>query len=383
MNPNIFSRRRSERFAQLLDEANGGPRHHARARVDDQLAELVAVGHQLSTARPAAEVDPDFRIGLRAMLVATAEREGIGVTDRAAEAGPVAQTWPVSHARTASSAARRLRARGAIVVGVAVGAVAVSGMSAASENAMPGDALYGVKRSTERAQLALSSSEITRGQLFLDFARNRLAEAAGAPGAAAGLPRVFADMDEDTRQGVRLLTTSAVRRKDEAPLNAVDRFLVAQRREISRILPRLAESNQARALQSMLLLDDVDRRARSLRDGLPCGAAGTTADSLGPQPRSCGAASGPAVDPRRNREPAPESGNGRPDAGQPRPEKTDQARTADDPTPRVATPTPTRAATGVTPSAPAVGPMEQPPPPPEEDDGVVGDIGRMFDGILG
>ena len=64
--------------------------------------------------------------------------------------------------------------------------MAVSGMSAASENAMPGDALYGVKRSTERAQLALASSEVNRGQLFLDFA---------TPTPALGmLPQYFLDV---------------------------------------------------------------------------------------------------------------------------------------------------------------------------------------------
>ncbi len=60
--------------------------------------------------------------------------------------------------------------------------MAVSGISAASENASPGDALYGVKRSTERAQLAMAGSDVTRGQLSLDFAQTRLTEAAAMPG---------------------------------------------------------------------------------------------------------------------------------------------------------------------------------------------------------
>ena len=74
-------------------------------------------------------------------------------------------------------------------------------MSAASENAVPGDALYGVKRSTERAQLALASSDLTRGQLFLDFARNRLAEARRRQGDSDGFAGVLDDMDANTTAG--------------------------------------------------------------------------------------------------------------------------------------------------------------------------------------
>ena len=97
------------------------------------------------------------------MLVAAAERESMdGVGDchatidlQAFRAAAQAGTRPTRNAR-------RLRTRGAIIVGVACGAIAVSGMSAASENAVPGDALYGVKRSTERAQLELASSDLVR-----------------------------------------------------------------------------------------------------------------------------------------------------------------------------------------------------------------------------
>ncbi len=80
MSTTIFYRRRAERFAQLLDEANGGRRHHVRSAVDDDLAELVAVGHRVSALQRSVDVqvDPEFRVGLRAMLVAAAERESMG-----------------------------------------------------------------------------------------------------------------------------------------------------------------------------------------------------------------------------------------------------------------------------------------------------------------
>ncbi|HET9518042.1 MAG TPA: DUF5667 domain-containing protein, partial [Actinoplanes sp.] len=173
----FFDRRRAERFAQLLDETNGGHRRRTRDQADEQLAELVAIGQTLCAVRPVVRVDAEFRSSLRAMLVATAERDGIGPAAAPTESAPVTAGQPRLGAILALGTGRRIRARGAIVIGVAVGAIAVSGLSSASEHAAPGDALYGVKRSTERAQMALAGSDVTRGQLSLDFARTRLAEA--------------------------------------------------------------------------------------------------------------------------------------------------------------------------------------------------------------
>ncbi|MFI7541259.1 DUF5667 domain-containing protein [Actinoplanes sp. NPDC049599] len=283
MNLNIFDRRSAERFAELLDETNGGRRHHTRGQADEQLAELVAIGHSLSAARSGVQVDPEFRMGLRAMLVATAERDGIGATAAATEQEPAE---PVR--KMLGRTGRRIRARGAIVIGVAAGAMAVSGISAASENAAPGDALYGVKRSTERAQLAMAGSDVTRGQLSLTFARNRLAEAAAMDGDNPSFRDVLGDMDNDTRQGVKLLTSSAVTRADKTPLTSVDSFVEGQRRVLNPRLDKLSPGNRERALVSMKLLESVHERADNLRNGLGCDKVTPAgSDAIGPKLRDC------------------------------------------------------------------------------------------------
>ena len=286
MSIDFLDRRRAERFAQLLDETNGGPRHHSQGRGDDELAELVTVGTTMTALRTAvhAPVDPEFRAGLRAMLIATAERDGIGATADA----DASEEEPRRRFALGAGSGRRLRARGAIVAGVAVGAVAVSGMSFASEDAVPGDALYGVKRSAEKAQLALAGSDVSRGQLFLAFARNRLTEASAVQSGGLGLAGVLTDMDADTREGVRLLNTSAVQRKDEAPLNAVESFVTAQRRLMQPLLARLGTADSESARASLGLLDAVEKRVNGLRSSVECGTIG--ADGLGPLPQTCSAA---------------------------------------------------------------------------------------------
>jgi hypothetical protein len=290
VNYDFFDRRSAERFAELLDETNGSRRHHARGQADEQLAELVAIGHSLSAARSGVQVDPEFRMGLRAMLVATAERDGIGTTAITTEQEKTEQlkdgTEPVR--KLFGRTGRRIRARGAIVLGVAACAVAVSGISAASENAAPGDALYGVKRSTERAQLAMAGSDVTRGRLSLTFARNRLAEAVAMDGDNPRFGHVLDDMDNDTRHGVRLLTSAAVARRDKAPLNSVDTFVGGQRRLINPELDKLSAGNRERALASMSLLDSVHQRAADLRAGLGCSTVTQSgSDAIGPKLRDC------------------------------------------------------------------------------------------------
>ncbi|WP_341717773.1 DUF5667 domain-containing protein [Micromonospora sp. FIMYZ51] len=279
----LFSRRRAERFAQLLDEANGGRRHHVRSRSDEQLTPLVSLSRQVAAEAPAAPVDPEFRTGLRAMLLATAARDGIGTSAQPTEKASAGRS-PLLPAVTA----RRARARGAILVGIAAGAIAVSGISAASENAMPGDALYGMKRGTERAQLALASSEINRGQLLLDFAGTRLSEASALRGDRAGYSGVLDDMDSDTRQGVRLLTEAAAQRSDAAPLDAVDAFVSRQRRALDAVADGASRADRERTARSLRLLELVAERADALRAAIACGQLTSTAsDHLGPTPGTC------------------------------------------------------------------------------------------------
>nr|WP_157435196.1 DUF5667 domain-containing protein [Actinoplanes missouriensis] len=297
----FLDRRSAERFAELLDEAGGARRHHTRGQADEELNRLVAIGSRLGAARPGAPVESEFRVGLRAMLVATAERDGIGRT-AVDDAEPVIDTTGGSRR---SFFGRRIRARGAIVIGVAAGAMAVSGISAASESASPGDALYGVKRSTERAQLAIAGSDVSRGQLSLDFARNRLAEAVAMDGGDPAFRTVLDDMDADTRKGVRLLNTSAVSHQDTKPLTTLDGFVVAQRKVFAPALGELSPANRDRAAASLALLEDVAGRTDRLRAGLDCEKVTPSgSDELGPKLRTCGgddeddASAGPAAHPK-------------------------------------------------------------------------------------
>lgn len=87
----------------------------------------------------------------------------------------------------------------------------------------------------------------------------------------SGFSAVLDDMDADTRQGVRLLTTVAVQRADETGLNAIDAFLTGQRRAVSGLLDRVDHVERDRTHRSLDLLDSVGRRADGLRAAIACG----------------------------------------------------------------------------------------------------------------
>jgi len=292
VNASVFDRARAERFAQLLDEAGGARRHHARSRLDQELAELVETGRKLGEMRFNDSPTPEFKADLRAQLIARAQRDGIGAT---------APSRRRSLRRRLLS--KRPRARGAIVVGIAAGTLALSGVSMASGEAVPGDTLYGMKRSTERAQLALAGSDVSRGQLYLDFAHTRLREALEVRSSEASFIGSLRDMDTDTVQGARMLITSATNQHDTTALDAIDRFVAGQRISVAPMLDVSTQAGRSKVTESLELLTRVEERAKTARAALACAAASTGDDALGPIPGACGTRSTSGTNGRR---PAPQ-----------------------------------------------------------------------------
>jgi hypothetical protein len=278
----ILPRRRAERFARLVDEAEGGRRHHVRSDLDRELAPLVDVTRRISTVPLSVAPDPEFRVGLRAMLMARIERDGIGAT-------AVAPVEPPNARRTGpalppvAGTPRKVRTRAAILVGVAAGAVAISGVSAASDDAMPGDALYAFKRSTERAQLALASSEVSRGQLYLDFAKVRLHEAEQVD--PERLHATLVELRADVRQGLRWLAVAALERRDPAPLGAVTSFVEGQRDRLEALVTQVPAEQQKDVLDALNELQQANGRVDGLTAAITCESPGM--DEWGPVPGKC------------------------------------------------------------------------------------------------
>ncbi|MGH3646243.1 MAG: DUF5667 domain-containing protein [Micromonosporaceae bacterium] len=360
MIPSPFGHRRADRFAQLLDEAEGARRRHTRTPYDEELAPLVAVAHasaeQMSTLAEQVTVDPAYRRRLRQRLLAVAHTQGIG------------DTAEIAHEPEPTVAPRR-RVKLAVAVGATAGVLALSGVSTASGDAIPGDTLYPVKRQTERAQLALAGSDVNRGQLYLGFARTRLSEARAIVDNPEALDAALDDMDSDTRNGVRLLTGAAVDRRDPEVLGTVDSFVSGQRRKVIDLVTRLDGTSRTRALSSLELLDSASDRVAALRPALLCtGESDRRTDTLGPLPQRCSALPDP----------------GRPGAGATGGDKASRdTRTSDRPTesadPSKSSPD------GLLPIDPTDPLPDEPSESPQRSpsSSILDELGRIIDNLLG
>jgi hypothetical protein len=170
--------------------------------------------------------------------------------------------------------------------------VALSGMSLVlARDALPGDALYGIKRSAESAQLGLTFGDEARGFKHLEFASARLDEIeelqarSGGTAAAQDAGRYLTALqafDDDAAAGARLLAGTATDRADNQ-LATVQAWAGQQRdRFVAAALPAQAA---ARAAASVALLDRIIGRMVALRSRLACqDVTAATADELGPLP---------------------------------------------------------------------------------------------------
>jgi len=326
----LFGRWRAERFHQLLDgPPPGSRRRRSRNQADSELTPLVDLSRRTAAMNPHVELDTEFKDGLRALLVATAVRDGIGRTAQHAEPEPI----PDSAVRSRFlPRLTRTQARLTGLAGLTVGAIVLSGISAASQHSNPNSWLYGLKRTTEQASLALTSSDLDRGKQHLDNAKSRINEAYAVRSDHVSFANVLSDMESDIRSGVQLLTAAAVQHRAPEPLDDIETFAASQRLSLGTMIGKLDATNRSRALWTMMTLDAVSQRAQALHTSLSCGVVASGSDILGPKPRACSAAPErtTAADPtRRTKRKKP--GSTGPTAG---------ASTKSSPDARPATPTP-------------------------------------------
>jgi hypothetical protein len=317
-----------------------------RRRSDPSLSRdprVRAVVAQLK-ALPAPQLRADFRDELRAQLVAITPRlvaEGApaeaplaGRADTAAgRAGrrrrPGHAAGVVRGARHAGAGRRAGRFALPRVASIAASLVLVltlllSGALLLSRNALPGDALYGLKRGSERAQLAFDTTDAAKADDYLRFATTRIREVtelvkksptsamgAGVHGvlAAGGIDAATADRiraalaaaDSDTEQGSQLLTGQAVADRQREPLNKLSRWATTQSADILKVW-KVAPTTALRVRMevSLQIVTNAGNRSRQVLHALisPC-LKTAERDEYGPKPcvassPSGGSASTPA-----------------------------------------------------------------------------------------
>ncbi len=319
----------AERLARALDEQQGAGAHAAPPPVrDPELTALLEVAGRLTRVEPPAGPSAQFRSSTREMLV------GLAAERFAQDTGA-----PVGSRRDRAAWRAELTWGRRALVAVAALAVLVGtagGLSLASRDALPGDALYAAKRATERVQLGLTFDTDTRGVALLHLAEARLTEVTAlldeptalsltgtgdvrrgelvvaAAADSSVVVDTLAEMDRQTKAGVSLLTNSALDSSNVSTLSIVPGWADGQQALLGDLVPGMSPDERARAQNSLALLDRVAQRAEGWQQVQDCSCApGVSRDDLGPVPcRPCltGGSGGVSPTPTRPTSGAPATG---------------------------------------------------------------------------
>jgi hypothetical protein len=250
-----WRQREHERFARAVE---GGPR-------GDEFADELAVVALLSDL----QVGPDQ---------ATRDR----IRQRVLTAPPPP---------TPLKATRRLSARARLAVAAAAVLcllMSLGGMSVLlSRDALPGEALYGVKRTAESASLGLTWNEEERALKHLEFAAARITEMeALADRGAPGTDHLTAmtDLDADATEGSRALSAFGTN-NDGRVLRSLSEWAQAQHARLTGLRPQLPADAAARADGTLTLLTRIAQRADDLDARTGCSPITSgESDALGPLP---------------------------------------------------------------------------------------------------
>jgi len=180
-------------------------------------------------------------------------------------------------------------ARRVVTVGMAaaLAVLAIAGGSVfASRDAVPGDALYGIKRAAEAAGGIFAGGEAARGQHDLDLAATRLDEIErmardGATDPAA-YASAFQEFDNATRAGTRQVLAGA---DPDRSAGDLARWATQQTARLSALRASLPSASQSDADDALRLLDRVHDRAVAVAARSGCAQVTANAtDDLGPLP---------------------------------------------------------------------------------------------------
>lgn len=163
----------------------------------------------------------------------------------------------------------RLRRSLRVVTATGMAAMLMLGSSAAlaaSANALPGDALYGLKRLRESAQLAVVSGD-AEGVSLLAFAQERLDEVAELDAIGETDQRLFTtaldEMDRLTTRAAEIIIGAFRARGGKQPeaLKELQGFAQTQRLQLTQMLDRLPPAVRPAALDSIVVAEAVQTKA--------------------------------------------------------------------------------------------------------------------------
>jgi hypothetical protein len=255
MTPLSPARRAAEEFASVVD----GPRGNAADRYADLLT-CVDVLRAQEIPAPRA----DFVADLRMRLMDAADTLLLPAD------GELAPVLPLS----APANRRQRRISIAAAAFVVIGGTA--GVAAAAESALPGDALYPLKRGIESAKVSLNSSDSGKGQDLLRQASTRLDEVDGllaSDGSAERINHTLSAFQRSATDGADLLFVAFQRNGDPEDISRLRSMLGSQLNTLDQLSEQAPADTQPAFDSARAQLRDLDQQAQVL-----CGTCGPSSD---------------------------------------------------------------------------------------------------------
>ncbi|TDO43210.1 hypothetical protein EV643_119143 [Kribbella sp. VKM Ac-2527] len=253
------ARARAESFAHAVDH---GPRHSSRLSDDPELLEAVELVGRLRTAGAVAP-RPEFSAELRHRLLEQAAA-------RAATTPTVVRSTPSSEEesppREDDASVTQIRPRHGRRIRLVASTAALVllgggiGSAAAAQQAMPGDTLYGMKRSIENVSTNVSVGDDSRGRRDLEHAMNRLSEVralVGNGGDVATIDSTLDDFSVQARKGVSRLVASYQQDGDTTSITAITEFITSARQAIGELAPQLPPESLKSAVEALATIEQL------------------------------------------------------------------------------------------------------------------------------
>jgi hypothetical protein len=245
------ARRRAEQFAVAADGS-------ATTALDAETQTFLQLVEQLRTLEVPAP-DPAFTTHLRTQLMAAAGEELV--------------TAPISRAPAARSRSAQPHTRRVVSLAASVCIVMGSGMgvAAASQSALPGDALYPLKRGIENVAVSIASGPAGRGHEYVAAAGTRLTESQALvitrsddPATSALVSTTLGDFRSEAQHGADDLITAYNDDLGDASIVELRSFAnnsAQQLQALGMTVPSDVRRDVLRAARKLTSIDKAARRA--------------------------------------------------------------------------------------------------------------------------
>jgi len=134
------------------------------------------------------------------------------------------------------------------------------GSAAAAQQAMPGDTLYGMKRSIENVSTNVSVGDDSRGRRDLEHAMTRLSEVRSLAESGGDVGTINGTLDAfsaQSRKGVSRLVASYQQDGDEGSITAITTFITSARQALGELAPKLPPESLKSAVEALATIEQL------------------------------------------------------------------------------------------------------------------------------